>query len=256
MAIVTITSDFGQRDHYVALLKGTLISMDPAIQIMDISHEIKPYDIVEAAYVLGNCWKVYPKGTIHVMCVNNDLNNQKDLIYFTHEDHFFIGPNNGVFSLIFEEFSRKDVYEIEFAERTVFLQGLAMVIAHIHQGKTLNELGSQVQKLIMRINLQPVINANQIRGSVIHIDRYENVILNIPKDLFVRAKRKRNFALYFKRHDPIEKISKHYSDVEIGEVLCLFNSAGYLEIAINMGKAASMLGLKMDESVQLDFYSQ
>jgi S-adenosyl-L-methionine hydrolase (adenosine-forming) len=100
--------------------------------------------------------------------------------------------------------------------------------------------------------LQPVISQNQIRGSVIHIDNYDNVILNITRDLFQKISKNRPFQLYFKRHDPITQLSNYYNDVPIGETLCLFNS-DYLEIAINMGKAAELLGLKIEDTVQINF---
>ena len=115
------------------------------------------------------------------------------------------------------------------------------------------EIGLPVMEVERRIALQPVISTAQIRGSVIYIDHYENVIVNVQEELFERVRNGRDFQLFFKRHDPIVCMSNHYHDVNIGETLCLFNEAGYLTIAINMGKAASLLGLKLDDMVQIDF---
>ena len=107
--------------------------------------------------------------------------------------------------------------------------------------------------MVQRITFQPVISPNRIRGAVIYIDQYENVISNISRELFERIGKNREFELYFKRHDPILKLSRNYFDVAVGETLCLINSAEYLELAINMGKASSMLGLKLEDTIQIDF---
>ena len=111
---------------------------------------------------------------------------------------------------------------------------------------------SVVDDMVQRITLQPVIAPAQIRGAVIHIDNYDNVVMNVTRTLFEKVGRGRNFQLYFKRHDPITKLSENYNDVPIGDTLCIFNS-DYLEISINMGKAAEMLGLKIEDGIQIDF---
>ena len=108
--------------------------------------------------------------------------------------------------------------------------------------------------MFKRITLQPVTSKSQIRGSIIHIDNYENAIVNISRELFEQLSKKRTFSLYFKRYNPITQLSEQYYDVAIGDILCLFNSAGYLEIAVHMGKAATLLGLKIDDTVQIDFH--
>lgn len=253
MPIITLTTDFGEAGYHVAALKGCLLERNPDLNIIDISHQVKPYDIVQAAFILKNAFHNFPEGTIHLMCVDNS-SQPLSLIAFEQEGHFFVGPDNGVFSLIFEQLSPQ-YFRIPLLKNTAFpLNGaLAEAVEHLTFGKPLLEIGLPAGETERRIALQPVISTSQIRGSVIFIDNHDNAIVNIKKGLFEKVQNGRNFKLYFKRHDPILKLSRNYHDVPVGETLCLFNAAGHLEIAINMGRGASLLGLKMDDMVQIDF---
>ena len=255
MSVVTLTTDFGSTDYYVGVLKGAMLCQNSTINLVDISHNIKNYDIVQASYVIKNTYQSFPKGTIHLVSVNNFYSKNKRFIAIKQDGNYFIGPDNGVFSLIFEEMP-KQVYELDYEEKGTFpLKNVyANAVGHIVNDMPFHEIGMPVKKIVQRITLQPVISKSQIRGSIIHIDNYENAIVNISKDLFKRVQQKRNFSLYFKRYNPITELSEQYYDVPVGEVLCLFNSAGYLEIAVHMGRAASLLGLKIDDTVQIDFH--
>jgi S-adenosylmethionine hydrolase len=254
MPIVTLTSDFGLADYYVAVIKGALLCQNQNLNIIDITHNIKTYDIVQGAFVLKNAFSSFPKETIHILSVNNFYSKKNCFLAVRFEGHYFIGPDNGIFSLLFDE-NPKDIYELEYDEKSDFpLKDIfSKAVGHITSGLPFNEIGIKVDEIEERISFQPVISKSQIRGAVIQIDRYENVIVNITKDLFEQVSENRKFAIYFKRFDPIKKISNNYSDVAVGERLCFFNSSGYLEIAINMGKASSMLGLNIDDSIQIDF---
>ncbi|MEL6989154.1 MAG: SAM hydroxide adenosyltransferase, partial [Bacteroidota bacterium] len=134
-----------------------------------------------------------------------------------------------------------------------FKETISHIIQKILEGVSLDALGVPTTNLLNRFQMNPVVGEHYIRGVVVHIDNYENVIININKDLFEQYRKGRNFAIYFKHNDPIRQISQHYHEVPIGETLCLFNSSEYLEIAINMGQAASLLGLKLEETIQIDF---
>lgn len=254
MNILTLITDFGLKDYYAGMLKGSLLSAHNDLNIIDISHNIPNYDIVQAAFVLKNAYPTFPKGTIHLVSVNNFYNNQSAFLVIEHDGHFFIGADNGIFSLVFQEKIEK-VVELNYQGtgtgevNRVFAQAVAELAA----GKELEEIGTPLTEIMERITFQPVVKTSQIVGSVIHVDNYENVITNITRDLFEKVAKGRDFNLYFKRHDEIRKLSWHYFDVPVGESLCLFNSAGYLEIAINLGKASSLLGLNIDDTVQIEF---
>jgi S-adenosyl-L-methionine hydrolase (adenosine-forming) len=255
MQIVTLTTDFGLQDYYVPALKGAMLTRHRALNLVDVSHNITNHDIVQAAFILKNAWHTFPVGTIHVVSVNNFSSEQNRFLAFKYEDHYFIGPDNGIFTLIFPNWIPPQyIAEIPFGGLN--FKPVSAVIAEsvgfLAANQPLENLGLEAIDIVQRIMLQPVISPNQIRGSVIHIDNYDNVILNITRDLFKKISKNRDFQLYFKRHDPITQLSNYYNDVPIGETLCLFNS-DYLEIAINMGKAAELLSLKIEDTVQINF---
>ena len=254
MPIVTFTSDFGTTDHYAAIIKGAMLCENPNLNIVDITHNIENYNIVQGAYVLKNSYDSFPKGTIHILSVNNFYSKKRRFLAIRYEGHYFIGPDNGVFSLLFDEIP-ENAYHLEFKNRGTFplKNVIAKAVGHITNQLPFNEIGLLADKLEQRITFQPVISPSQIRGSVIYVDTYENVIINISRQLFEQTWKERGYKIYFRRNDPISKINLNYYDVPIGETLCRFNSANLLEIAINMGKASSMLGLKTEDSVQIDF---
>lgn len=256
MPIVTITSDFGDRDYYLAMIKGAILSLQPEVTIVDITHNIDPYDIVQAAFALRNAYSSFPEGTIHIASINNFYSKSNCFIALREKEHYFLGPDNGVFSLVFEVIPRA-IYELEIPRKSNFplKEIFAEAVNHLCSGKPFNEIGLPLDAIDQRIGFQPVIGPDRIQGTVIYIDAFENVITNIRSDLFKKVAKGRRFALHYKRNDPIRKLCKFYYDVNVGDRLCLFNSADYLEIAINMGKAASLLGLKVEDTIQIDFFT-
>jgi S-adenosyl-L-methionine hydrolase (adenosine-forming) len=257
MNIVTLTTDFGWKDYYVGMLKGAILSQFAATHLVDISHEIANYDIRQAAYILKNAYQSFPAGTIHLISVHNFYaEEERRYLLASYKNHYFIAADNGVFSLIFGNNPVDFLYELHCTEAQTIAQIktiLVRAVAFLLQNRPLTEIGTQTKKFLQRISLQPIINKNQIRGSVQHIDNYDNIILNVDENLWERVGQNRPFELYFKRFDPITQLSANYADVAAGEVLCLFNAAGFLEIAIYMDKAASLLNLSVDDTIQIDF---
>jgi S-adenosyl-L-methionine hydrolase (adenosine-forming) len=255
MKVVTLTTDFGWRDYYSGVIKGSILSEGIPVIFADITHDVENYNIIQASFILKNCYNSFPKGSIHLISVNNFYKKKPSFLAIYHKGHYFIGPDNGIFSLMFEE-ELEQIYELDCG-RNVEVMGLKDVfsraIGHLLRGREFHEIGKPVQSVLQRLSLRPVTGKDQIRGSVIHIDNYKNVVLNIDRNLFRRIGQKRDFELYFKRYDPIRVMSKNYADVAVGEVLCLFNSAGLLEIAVNLDKAATLFGLEVDEAIQIDF---
>jgi S-adenosylmethionine hydrolase len=255
MQIVTLTTDFGTQDFYVGAFKGALISRTPDVLLVDVSHDIKPFDIVQAAFVVSNIWREYPDNTIHVIGVNCVYQPDFRFVAVRHEGHFFLAPDNGLLTILFQQLDPVNLRTIpvnaseHFAVKNVF----ANAVMHLASGKPFEELGEYPAPLLERISIQPVITPTRIRGTVIHVDNFENVVLNIRREIFEKARNDRDFSLFFKRNDPITKLSGNYCDVQMGEQLCLFNAADYLEIAVNMGKAATLLGLKVEDVVEIVF---
>ncbi|MEM0991576.1 MAG: SAM-dependent chlorinase/fluorinase [Bacteroidota bacterium] len=252
--VLTLTTDYGIKDYYVALLKASLLSQIPDARIVDISHHVPPHDIVKAAYMLKNSYEHFPANTIHLVGVNNRAQAESSLLLTKIATQYFVVPDNGLLSLLFDDLS-EDVYQIPKIDRQEknLRQLYTSVAKHIVSGDALADIGQLAPSIERRITLKPVITASQIRGSVIHIDHYENVIVNIHQSLFEEVGHGRPFELFFKRHNPLSTISAHYNEVGVGEVLCLFNENQQLEIAISMGKAASLLGLQVDDTIQIDF---
>jgi S-adenosyl-L-methionine hydrolase (adenosine-forming) len=249
-----MTTDFGVQDYYVPALKGAILSAHRAVQIVDITHSIRAHDLVQAAFTLKNCWQNFPDGTIHVVSVHNFGGEKHRFLITEHKKHFFIGADNGLFSLLFGEELPTRIQSLPFSGLSIapIRDLLTWAVTHIAAQKPLDQLGDSVTDIVQRIMFQPVTTVNQIRGTVIHVDTYQNVVVNITRQLFERVGHGRPFRLFFKRHDPITQLSEHYNEVGVGETLCLFNS-DYLEIAVHMGKASELLSLKLDDTVQIDF---
>jgi S-adenosyl-L-methionine hydrolase (adenosine-forming) len=255
MQIVTIISDFGNKDYYAGALKGAILCKSPVLNLVDITHEVEPYNIVQAAFVLKNIYAEFPVGTIHLVAVNCTYDKIYEFVCLRHEGHYFIAPDNGVLSLVFKNTKPENIVKINNEDKGHFLVKniFSNTISQIVEGVNFEEMGKTGDTLMERITLQPVFTPTRIRGTVIYIDNFENVILNITKELFEKGRNGRSFSLYFKRNDPITFLGENYFDVQVGEMLCLFNAAGYLEIAINMGKAASLLGLKVEDIIEIVF---
>jgi S-adenosylmethionine hydrolase len=225
------------------------------MQFIDISHNIAPFNISQAAFVLKSAYTKFPSNTIHVISVHND--RPSEYIVLLHKGQYFIGPNNGLFALLFDdlELLEKSAFTIKDQKiNKLAIQDLiANAVNDIVLKKPLIEIGPLVKQITQRFVLQPIFTQNCVRGIVMYIDHYENVIVNITKSFFDRASKGRAFEIYFKRNNPITSITTGYNKVPIGDVLCFFNDNEHLEIAINMGKAASLLNLKLDDAIQIDF---
>ena len=255
MQLVTLTTDFGLQDYYAGALKGALLRHSPAVQVVDISHAIKPFDIVQAAFVVQNAYPEFPPGTIHLIGVNCVYDPNFRFLAARKDGHFFLAPDNGLLALLFEQLPDSGVRELPAPARQHFpvKQSFAEAVSHITSGKPFEALGAPAGPILQRISLQPVITPTRIRGTIIQVDNFENAIINIRRDVFEKIANGRAFSLFFKRNDPITRLCHNYCDALVGEPLCLFNSAGFLEIAVNLGKAATLLGLKVEDVVEVVF---
>jgi hypothetical protein len=253
MRLISIISDFGSKDQYLAELKAAIYYRCNNVFFLDISHEIDLYDISMAAYFLKNMLTELSEDSINIVAVNNFYDKKPKYLVFYRDGKYFVGPNNGIFSLLFENL--EDVYEIniDFLEKKDVNSIYAHAAACINHGLPLEEFASPINEVVEKLDFRPVVTSSQIKATIIHIDQYENVITNLTKELFDKTRNGRQFAIYYKPHDPIEILSKHYGEVSQGEALALFNKANHLEIAINMGKASSTLHLFKNETIQIDF---
>ena len=275
MAIVTLTTDFGHKDHSVSVIKAALIHQISDLTIIDISHQISPYNPSETAYILKNAFRAFPKGSIHIVGVESEWTPENIHIAIEFEGHFFIGADNGILSMVLENLKATKIVEINIHKSIVtsfpVLDVFVSVAAHIARNGALEVIGKPIVKIKELTNINPVVNreGNQILGSVIYIDNYGNLVTNIKKTYFEEIRKTRNFII-FARTVKFKNIYKGYSEAidfslpknkrdEDGKKLALFNSANHLELAVyksnpqTVGGASSLFGLDYRDPVTIKF---
>jgi S-adenosyl-L-methionine hydrolase (adenosine-forming) len=248
MPLLTLTSDIGSQDFLVGAVKGQLMQANPDFKIVDISHNLSPFNYPQAAYVCRNAIKNFPPQTFHLVLVNLFDQRPEHLLLTQHNDQFIGCADNGLITMILEEVPQKVValpLSKTAQKNTLYCASVfANAFQQILSGKKIEEIGDDSISIEVKNHLRPLLGNNWIEGQIIFIDNFENVVINITKDEFEEQRRGRSFKIVFKRDEIIDKISETYADVNESEKLALFNSAGYLEIAINKGNAAGLFGLQ------------
>jgi S-adenosylmethionine hydrolase len=257
MAIITLTTDLGDKDIYQAAIKGSIYKLLPTVNIVDITNNVAAFNVQQAAFILKNSFYYFPDNTVHLIGIDTVYNTYTRYLAVKYKNHYFVGADNGIFSLMFDQ-DPEEIVEINIIQDLKFLHfPLADIFVkaacHLANGGTLAEIGLPVTSVENKMNLQPVIEKNLIKGAVIYIDSFQNVITNVTKEFFNRVQQGRRFVLYFKRNETITQLSWHYNEVPEGEKLCLFGISDHLEIAINKGNASGLLGLNLGDSVIIDF---
>ena len=249
MAIITLTSDWGTRDYYAAAVKGTILSRLPNATIVDVTHEIEPFNVSEAGFTLKNCYRSFPPGTIHIIAVDTIESTECPHVVVKAEGQYFISTDNGIFSHIldgkYEEAVCIDVMQdsdfFTFATRDRF----AKVAVMIANGEPLSNIGAP------RERLNP---DNTIEGVVMHIDSYDNLITNISRELFEQERRGRDFTIMVKGDlYTVDEISDSYLDVDVVDLVAIFGTHGYLELALNKAKLASLCGIELKSTIKVVF---
>jgi S-adenosyl-L-methionine hydrolase (adenosine-forming) len=258
MPIVTLTSDWIQDDYYVATLKGKLLTACPSLNIVDISHKIPSFNTAKAAFVIKNSYHHFPKGSIHLVCVNTEPSAAESILAIEYDGHFFIGNDNGIFGLIFKD-KPSAIIELlplnnhEFSALGTF----AGAACHIANNGGLDGLGTVRENINKSIPRRATIDRDVINGSVIYIDSYQNAITNITRELYDRIGNGRPFEIALQsNHYKLYRINKTYGETSTGELLVLFNSLDLLEVAINKGDAAGLLNLTIDSAIRVKFFDK
>jgi S-adenosylmethionine hydrolase len=253
MPIITLLSDWGLTDHYVASVKGAILSRIPDAVIVDISHNIRLFDIKHASYVMRNSWKTFPEGTIHILGVDSIESDKHPHVLVKSKGHYFIGADTGLLSIILDEEPEKiilisimqDSGYFTFPSRDRFVK----VAALLSKGTPMEEMGVEIEKLNKKSLLQPDFDGKIIYGKVMHIDHYENVIVNITESYVLECMEKNHYTIQYKKE--VLPLVKAYGDVREGYSCALFASNSFLQVAVNRGKAASLLGMLMDNDVHV-----
>ena len=276
MAIITLTTDFGEKDHFAGAVKGAIYSEFPDLRIVDISHSISPFNIMEAAYIIQNAYSSFPKGSIHIVGIDSELNPENKHIAVKLDDHYFICANNGIMSMLCSEIAPEKIVEINIHDKIesnfpvfdVFVK----VACHIARGGTLDVIGKPITEIKPVKNIRPYVNdeKNQMIGTIIYIDNYGNVVSNIRRNFFESIQKGRSFEILARKFKS-KVIYETYSGFinftipaekrhDVGEGLAVFNSSNYLEIAIYKsnpemtGSASTLMGLKINDTITVNFF--
>lgn len=248
MPLLTLTSDIGDQDYLVAAIKAQLLQINSEFQIIDISHNIPPFNYPQAAYVCRSAIKNFPPFTYHIILVNLFDSRPEHLLLAYHKDQYILCADNGLLTMILEE--RPEIViglpleKLAVKNSVYCTQVMGNVVNQLVNGESVKSIGIADVSYKEKHHLRPLLDNNWIEGQIIFIDNFENVIVNITREQFEEQRKGRSFRIVFKRDEMIDRISESYADVSEGEKLALFNSAGYLEIAINKGNAAGLFGLK------------
>jgi S-adenosyl-L-methionine hydrolase (adenosine-forming) len=248
LPLLTLTSDIGSRDYLVSAIKAQLLQINPEFQIIDISHNIPPFNYPQAAYICRSAIKNFPPFTYHIILVNMFDSKPEQLLLAYHKDQYLLCADNGLLTMILEE-KPELVIGIpldKLAVKNTFYCTTTMgkAVNQLVNGESILNIGLPDTTYVEKHHLRPLLDNNWIEGQIIFIDNFENVIVNITREQFEEQRKGRSFRIVFKRDEMIDHISESYADASEGEKLALFNSAGYLEIAINKGNAAGLFGLK------------
>lgn len=268
MSIITLLSDFGLKDHFVGMTKALLYSANKNHIIIDISHEVDCFNILEAAYLIEASFSHFPEETIHLILVDSEFTPSNNCLLMKWNNQFFIGANNGIFSLLNQRKQAEIIVEIENTS-TFYINTFIQTAQSVIEGKSIDSLGKLFTNLlaINPLNYQLLNQNSTLKGSVIYIDHFGNCVTNITQEIFEKHINSNTFELKF-GGQIIKRIHKTYDDFNVtekftlkhfeGEKLAIFNQAGYLEIAIyksnpkTVGTAKTLLGLKYRDTITID----
>ena len=248
MPLITLTSDIGTQDYLVGAVKGRLLRINTDFKIVDISHSLSPFNYPQAAYVCRSAIRNFPEYTYHIVLINLFESKPDQMLVAYHNNQYLICADNGLLSMILEEKPEMVIgipLDKTAIKNTLYcIDVAAKAIIQLSNGEPVQAIGTPDPVYIEKNPLRPLHGEDWIEGHIIFIDNFENVIVNITQEQFEEQRKGRRFKIVFKRDEVIDRISGSYADVPQGEKLVLFNSAGYMEIAINKGNAAGLFGLR------------
>lgn len=271
MNIITLTTDFGQSDYSVAALKGALYSRVPEVRLVDISHQIAPYDILQGAYVLSRAYKHFPQGTLHLIGIDAEQTPWQRQLLVCYQGHFFLGADNGILSLVCSDTDALQIFEINRQQGSCPFPSLEIfpqIAQEFFSGVSPHHIGTESHRPLKDLQSYGVnVASNKIIGSIIYIDHYGNAVSNITKELFDATRDHRDFEI-FVAGQRFTQICHSYnefaftcskiSDLE-GEAMLLFNHSQHLELALyksnmsTVGGASSLLGVRYHDQIAIYF---
>jgi S-adenosylmethionine hydrolase len=257
MLIVTLTTDWKDGDYNIGRLKACIISKCNDVRIIDINHNILSYNTLQAAFILKNTYGHFPPGTIHVVGVNSEPSPKNQIAMMKNDEHFFIGANNGMLSLICDK-QPDSIIELPYGDNYQgfrFMELLGNCIKAVSVGLKLEEFGNTCE-LHRTFTGNPSCYESRITGFIIYIDAFGNAITNIDKKTFDKTGKNRKFKISIQSNlAEITKLSQYYDDVHDNKIVAMFNSIGLLELAMNKGNIARIYSLDRSLQVTINFTS-
>ena len=244
--IITLTTDFGLRDHYVGVMKGVMLSVNEDAILVDITHCVDSHDVRAASFVVGNSYRYFPKNTVHLVVIDPGVGSKRRPLALFADGHFFVGPDNGVFSSVIrccEDFSAREIKNSNFflKEISSTFHGrdiFSPVAAHLSLGVPFSEIGPRIHDLKLLPHDEYSVDGNEISGTVVYTDKFGNLITSIPAEAVNDGTR----AVVTVGEKRVAGISESYSSVEPGEIVVVRGSGGYIEISVNQGRASDVFG--------------
>ncbi len=259
--ILTLTTDFGHTDHFVAAMKGVILGIQPNAQIVDISHDVPAFSVPEAGFLIAEAYRWFPKRTVHVVVVDPGVGSARRPILVEAAGQLFLGPDNGVFSMIRAFEPKNKVREITnpklmlpHVSRTFHGRDLfAPVAARLTKGVLPTQVGKLIHDALqLRLALPEQTNKRTWTGAIIKVDRFGNLITNFRIPGFERIRTNPfEVAIGFEK---IHRLALHYAECPPGEPFVIEGSSGYLEICVNQGNAAKQLGCSAGAPVELSLF--
>ena len=275
MSIITLITDFGNKDHFVAKIKGDIYSSFEKAKIVDISNNVSPFNIMEAAYILENTYKSFPENSVHIIDVDSEKTIEKKHIVVYLDNHFFISADNGILSILCQNINPEKIFEITIHNKSNQIDSSSKIFSevacHLAKGGKPELIGKEITEIKSVKNLKPFVNEDQsqIVSSVIYIDNFGNVVTNLKRNVFEEIRKSRSFEISVRNYK-FKKIYSKYTDIvnynvqlnqrnDEGKGMVVFNSSDFLQISIyrsnpqNVGTASSLMGLKIYDSVTISF---
>jgi S-adenosylmethionine hydrolase len=246
--VITLTTDFGHTEHFVGVMKGVIAGICPEAHVVDITHDVRPFDIAQGAFLLSQAWRWFPEGTIHVAVVDPGVGTARRPIVVEAARHRFVGPDNGVLAMVYAEMPHEAreitaaKYMLPTPSRTFHGRDIfAPAAAHLARGVRPSSLGRPIEDHLKIAFYKPQRTARRVwLGTILHIDRFGNLITNFHIDDFPQV-RTHAFEMTVGPRE-IRRLALNYADSEEGEAFAIVGSSGFIEIACNQGSAARLLG--------------
>ena len=257
--VITLTTDYGLEDHFVGVIKGVILNVNPEVQLVDLSHNVNSFDVLDGALTVGLNYNFFPRGSIHLVVVDPGVGSARRAIVAQTADHWFVAPDNGVLSVVYDREPSIQIREITtesywlqpvsstFHGRDIF----APVAAWLSRGAPAEEFGRLIDNAVRITRPRPRRVNNRVLAAVMRVDRFGNLLTPVtPQDLPELAAKDPRFKLVINGREVTELV-RSFAEGSSRQPFAYWGSSGFLEIAVNRGSAASMLGASRGTTLEV-----